>query len=189
MRSVNHYEVLGVAPDASVTDVRRRYLELARRYHPDFHEGQKRASAERQMQAINAAWAVLGDESSRRRYDEQLQVDDAATRAPTAGPLRRTPFRPLDDDAFHDHDERFDAIGVGDDLFDDSGASGSRPPRILTVLPGALFMVAVAALSAGLVTAFSPLTMLGLVALVGSGIAFVAAPVTALFLSRGSERE
>jgi curved DNA-binding protein len=34
---VSYYDVLGVAPDADAAAIRRAYVELARRYHPDFH--------------------------------------------------------------------------------------------------------------------------------------------------------
>ena len=34
---MNHYEVLGLRPDCEADDIRRAYLDAARRYHPDFH--------------------------------------------------------------------------------------------------------------------------------------------------------
>jgi hypothetical protein len=103
--------------------------------------------------------------------------------------VRRSTFRPLDDDEAWDvHDERFDKLGVGDDLTDESLGTGARPPRFLAVLPAALFVLGVAALVPGFVASFGPLLVLGLVALALSAIAFVATPLVAIFLSRSSER-
>ncbi len=31
----NHYEILSVEPDASLKEIKTRYKELARKYHPD----------------------------------------------------------------------------------------------------------------------------------------------------------
>lgn len=31
----NHYQTLGLSPDASQSDIRKAYLDLARQYHPD----------------------------------------------------------------------------------------------------------------------------------------------------------
>ncbi len=181
---VDHYEVLGVDRDAPAPVIRRRYLALARVHHPDVNDGPDREDAEVVMRAVTAAWAVLGDPERRR----PLRRPSGRDRGPTR-PLRRTPFRPYDDDPVDMPDERFDAIRVGDDLTDETIGSGARPPQLLTILPAALLVVGIGGLSAGLVASFAPLLALGLVALVGSGLAFVAAPVVAVFMSRGSERE
>ncbi len=180
---MTHYEVLGVDRDASAPVIRRRYLALARQHHPDVNEGPGRAEAEVRMRQLTAAWAVLGDPERRSRYDAEL----AAAEGPP--PLRRTPFRPFDDGPDDDVDERFDAIRVGDDLTDETIGNGARPPHVLTILPAALFVLGVASLSAGLVASFTPLLALGLVALLGAGLAFVAVPVVAVFMSRDSERD
>lgn len=179
--------MLGVARDASATTIRRRYLELARQYHPDVQRGPDQVDAERRMREITAAWSVLGDAERRSRYDDDLARADAPAGQPY---VRRTPFRPYDaDDPDDDRDERFDAVRIGDDLTDESLGTGAAPPRVLTILPPALLVLGLAALSAGLVASFGPLLALGLVALVGAALSFVAAPVTAIFLSRRSEEE
>ena len=71
---VTHYDVLGVAVGASRADIHRAYLALARRHHPDGHTAAGPAAvarAERRMQDVNAAWAVLGDPAARRKYDAE----------------------------------------------------------------------------------------------------------------------
>lgn len=69
---MNPYEVLGVQVDAPVEEIHRAYVQLARRYHPDFFTAAppaERAHAETRMREVNDAWAVLGDADRRRRHD------------------------------------------------------------------------------------------------------------------------
>lgn len=61
---MNHYETLGVPPDAPAGVIKAAYRRLAREHHPDREGG----SAER-MQAINEAWRVLSDRELRAHYD------------------------------------------------------------------------------------------------------------------------
>lgn len=71
----SHYEVLDVPVDASHDEIRRAYHRQARRHHPDAHStsGQEIvAEAHRRMEAVNAAWAVLGDPARRRAYDAEI---------------------------------------------------------------------------------------------------------------------
>ena len=67
-----HYDLLGASPDATPAQLRRAYLKRARELHPDQYAGlppADRVIAERRMQDLNAAWTVLSDAASRRRYD------------------------------------------------------------------------------------------------------------------------
>src|SRR3954451_13759441 len=51
--TVSPYDVLGVPPGASPAEIRRAYLRLARRHHPD--AGGNAA----EMRRLNEAWAAL----------------------------------------------------------------------------------------------------------------------------------
>lgn len=71
-----HYDVLGVARDASLDEIRRSYRALARRLHPDL-AGDDGAAVRRDvphvsMAEVNRAWDVLSDAASRREYDAYL---------------------------------------------------------------------------------------------------------------------
>ena len=37
------YKTLGIAPDASPTDIRRAYRKLAKKHHPDLNPGNAKA--------------------------------------------------------------------------------------------------------------------------------------------------
>lgn len=73
-----HYDVLGVAPDASATDIRRAFQRLTLVHHPDRNRNDPSAGA--RMAEINAAYRVLRDRQKRREYDASLpsQTRDAA---------------------------------------------------------------------------------------------------------------
>ncbi len=84
-RVATHYERLGVAPTASVADIRAAYRVLARQNHPDLASGPERASeAAAEMAEVNEAWHVLGDTERRAAYDATLESDRR----------RREPARP-----------------------------------------------------------------------------------------------
>ncbi|MDB5236671.1 MAG: hypothetical protein JWR44_3664 [Hymenobacter sp.] len=68
--SQNHYQVLGVAPNAAAADIKRAYRRLVVQYHPDKHGGDVRY--EEQFKAVALAYRILGDPGRRATYDFQL---------------------------------------------------------------------------------------------------------------------
>jgi curved DNA-binding protein CbpA len=94
----NHYQRLGVAPDATPLQLRQAYRRKAFDAHPD----RRADDADADMAAINEAWRVLGDRSLRAAYDRSL---DASTPRPpraespngTAAPPRAPTRDPLDE--------------------------------------------------------------------------------------------
>lgn len=82
-RTRTHYEVLGVAQDATPEQVRRAYRALVRRYHPD-HLGERQVipqaklEAERRIRELNEAWQALRDPDRRARYDLSVPRPDRA---------------------------------------------------------------------------------------------------------------
>ena len=70
---INYYEVLGVSREASQTEIRNAYRNLAKERHPD-HPG---GSAE-EFSRLQEANAVLSDPHRRSRHDEALDLAHAA---------------------------------------------------------------------------------------------------------------
>ncbi|MDO5845688.1 MAG: molecular chaperone DnaJ [Methanocorpusculum sp.] len=67
MGSESYYDVLGVPRDATDTDIKKAYRNLAKKYHPDVC---KEPGAEEKFKSINEAYSVLSDEEKRRQYDQ-----------------------------------------------------------------------------------------------------------------------
>lgn len=65
----NHYDLLGVSPTASSSEIRARYVALMRRNHPDVNDS---PMATRRAAELNEAFRCLIDPDSRRRHDEDL---------------------------------------------------------------------------------------------------------------------
>ena len=64
----DYYAALGVAKDATQTDIKKAYRKLARELHPDKNPGD--AKAETRFKEVSEAYDVLSDETRRREYDE-----------------------------------------------------------------------------------------------------------------------
>lgn len=64
------YDILGVTKDASQEDLRKAWLALARKYHPDKTGGHK--GSEEKLKIINEAYDTLKRPEKRRQYDETL---------------------------------------------------------------------------------------------------------------------
>ncbi|GIV20780.1 MAG: hypothetical protein KatS3mg023_2531 [Armatimonadota bacterium] len=62
----DYYEVLGVPPHATEEQIRRRFRELARKYHPDVNRS---PDAEHRFKEITEAYRVLSSPSLRADYD------------------------------------------------------------------------------------------------------------------------
>lgn len=74
---MTHYEVLGVARDASTEEIKRAYRRLSKTAHPDAGGDPARFTV------ITQAYDVLSDAETRRAYDRSLAVPvSAPARAP-----------------------------------------------------------------------------------------------------------
>jgi DnaJ-class molecular chaperone len=73
------YHILGVAPTASAAEIKKAYLRLAKKHHPDLNPGDKHA--EEQFKEISAANDLLSDPEKRRRFDAGEIDETGAERA------------------------------------------------------------------------------------------------------------
>lgn len=71
MMSPTHYEILGVLPTAIRPEIRRAWAQKANELHSDRTKGD-----DEELAIINAAYTVLGDEKTRREYDQTLSATD-----------------------------------------------------------------------------------------------------------------
>ena len=88
-RTLDHYEVLGVAPDATQDEIAARFRALARTLHPDAHPAAPDAADD--FKRITTAYRVLRDSTRRQIYDQRRTTPIAVT--PVASVARTRPPR------------------------------------------------------------------------------------------------
>ncbi|OCF32688.1 DNAJ domain-containing protein [Kwoniella heveanensis BCC8398] len=73
------YSALSLKLTATSEEIRKAYRKLALQYHPDKHTSKsedEKAELSKQFQRIGFAYAVLGDEGKKKRYDSTGRTDD-----------------------------------------------------------------------------------------------------------------
>ena len=174
------YEVRGVDSSATDQEIRKVYVELARRHHPDFFSEagrDRQADADRRMRQINEAWQVLGDRERREAYDRERRVGGRSV--VDATPKRA--WQPLHPDDPDEPDPR--------DLVDDTPiGDGNKPPRGIPLLVTVFFFGSIASFCLGLVARLPGLLVTGLVLFGLALVSLAAAPIIALAKSWSNER-
>ena len=79
----NPYEVLGVARDASDTEIKKAYHKLVMKYHTDKNPGNK--TAEEKFKEVNNAFDILKDPQKRAAYDRYGDAAFAGGNGASAG--------------------------------------------------------------------------------------------------------
>lgn len=90
MAKKDYYEILGVPRTASLSEIKKAYRKLARKYHPDLNPGDK--SAEAKFKEIQEAYSVLSDPKKRAQYDQFGFVGDFGPGAGAGAGAGQGPF-------------------------------------------------------------------------------------------------
>ncbi|GAA5873283.1 hypothetical protein JCM3774_005931 [Rhodotorula dairenensis] len=113
----NPYSVLGVGKDASTSEIKKNYYQLAKKYHPD---SSKEPGAKEKFVEIQEAYDILSDDKKRADYDR-------------FGSASQQPG--FDSDAYARATSSFGGAGFGD--FFGGGAGGPGGADIFESLFGA----------------------------------------------------
>ena len=70
----NYYHILDIGKSASSAEIRKRWKELARKYHPDHNP--EDPLAESHFKEVQEAYRVLSDEEQRKKYDHGTEQQD-----------------------------------------------------------------------------------------------------------------
>ena len=70
----NYYELLEVSEKASPEVIKKAYITLVKKYHPDLQPENEKKSAEKKIKEINEAYEVLSDKTKKESYDRKLQM-------------------------------------------------------------------------------------------------------------------
>jgi molecular chaperone DnaJ len=79
----DYYKILGVGKNASEDEIKKAYRKLARKYHPDTNQGDKKA--EERFKEISQAHDVLSDPEKRKAYDRGGFLGGFGTGGPGGG--------------------------------------------------------------------------------------------------------
>jgi hypothetical protein len=190
MSDATYYDVLGVAPTASRSEIQSAYRAAARRLHPD--TGGDAVA----MQRLNEAWHVLGDVGRRAAYDavlgrngpRQSTADRNARGDRVAGTAGAQPGDEFEGDDVSDIDHMdIDDMDIDDvDTDADPIPVGAIHPLEgwIALLPPATALLAISLLVGGMVLASPELVVFsGGAGLVALGL-FILAPLLAMARSR-----
>lgn len=71
----DHYDTLGVAPNATPREIEDAYREICEKFHPEKHEDNAlRELAEEKLRQAEVAYSTLRDTRLRARYDRELGI-------------------------------------------------------------------------------------------------------------------
>lgn len=73
--SKNYYEILGVGPTASRSEIKTAYYKLARKFHPDANP--ENPAAAKVFEQVSEAYSVLRDEAKRGEFDADANFSAA----------------------------------------------------------------------------------------------------------------
>jgi len=82
--SLSCYEIMGLNEKVTKEEVKAKFRELSKKYHPDKNKGDE--TAEKKMQEINMANDVLSSVARRKGYDNMLRARRAMD-APRESPI------------------------------------------------------------------------------------------------------
>jgi curved DNA-binding protein CbpA len=70
----NYYSILGISQNDTAEDIKKAYLRLAQKFHPDrFQDPDEKQKAHEQFSKITESYRVLSDDQLKAEYDRSLE--------------------------------------------------------------------------------------------------------------------
>lgn len=168
----NNYDVLGVSAQADIKTIRKAYLALAWKFHPDRNQGVLADDAADQMRKFNEAWHVLGDPDRKAEYDKKLKFTAGARPSSTPGAGPTTSSREW---------VPYDTSEPKDINLDPRPVAGSTMlPGWVTMAPAAGIALGVLVLAGGTILQSGGMAAIGLIVLALAGSGFLLLPLAAM---------
>ena len=79
MAKRDYYDILGVQRNANADEIKKAYLKMAIKYHPDKNPGDKQA--EENFKEAASAYEVLSNADKKKRYDQYGHAANAGSAA------------------------------------------------------------------------------------------------------------
>ena len=79
----DYYKILGITAKTPKKDIKKKYRELAKKYHPDTNQGSK--EAEDKFKIVSEAYEVLSNALKRKEYDRQRSYKTQSRAQPSGG--------------------------------------------------------------------------------------------------------
>lgn len=70
---IDHYNILGVSPSSSQSEIKKAYRDLAKKHHPDM------GGDEKVFKDVTIAYEILGDENKRKDYDYKRNMSNGSS--------------------------------------------------------------------------------------------------------------
>jgi len=119
---MDFYKLLGVAQDATKDEIKKKYREMAKKYHPDRYVNStkvEREKAENMFKDINNAYEVLIDDDRRAEYDGKSGGGDYF------GGKKKSKSSSTSQESYEDIYNRFSKASM-DDMFNDFMNKGTK---------------------------------------------------------------
>ncbi len=125
----DYYQILGVAKNASESDLKAAYKKMAREHHPDMVADSDKKAAEERFKEINEAYQVLSDPQKRQMYDQFGHVGTGQNSGFGQGAGTGGQWGPFTYSYSGAGAQDFDPFDIFEEFFGFRGFGGARKPK------------------------------------------------------------